>query len=125
MVASPRPPDAPSDTRIDDIIADRVQQAFARAIMEAWNNPTFGGRPPPLPPPPSIEKTIHNEVTKLKANTVNAAAIAFFIGGGIAPLVGIGITGFTILQAVLGLVWFFVGLTLHSLAQSILKGLLP
>ena len=77
------------------------------------------------PPPPSPEKTIHNEVTKLKANTVNAAAIAFFIGGGIAPLVGVGVTGFTILQTILGLVWFFVGLVLHSLAQNILKGLIP
>ena len=71
------------------------------------------------------ERTIHNEITKLKANTVNAAAIAFFIGGGVGPLIGIGIQGFTLLQAVMAFVWFFVGLVLHSLAQTVLKGLLP
>ncbi len=75
--------------------------------------------------PGTPERTIHNEITKLKANTVNAAAIAFFIGGGVGPLIGIGVTGFTLLQAVMVLVWFFVGLVLHSMAQTVLGGLLP
>jgi hypothetical protein len=80
-----------------------------------------GGGPPSTAP----DKTIHNEITKLKANTVNASAIAFFIGGGVAPLVSAGTHGFSLLQAGLGLVWVFVGLILHLAAQTILRDLLP
>lgn len=75
--------------------------------------------------PPSPERVIHNEITKLKATTLNGVALAFFISGGIAPLVGVGVTGFTLLQAIMGLVWFFMGLVLHSMAQNVLRGLLP
>ena len=121
MAASPKPQSEPDfhQPTYDELLA-----VFAQMSRDVASDPRFSDGPPPSPPP-SPEKTAHNEITKLKANTVNAAAIAFFIGGGIAPLVGVGVTGFTILQAVLGLVWFFVGLILHSLAQNVLKGLLP
>ena len=121
MVASPKPREEPEDHHLS---YDELLSVFAQVARDAANDPRFGGGGPTVPPP-SPEKVAHNEITKLKANTVNAAAVACFIGGGIAPLVGVGVTGFTILQAILGFVWFFVGLVLHSIAQNVLKGLLP
>ena len=112
MVASPKPhPPSPGPDR----------GGPGTGVFPAVANRDAGGGPPPGTP----DKTIHNEITKLKANTVNAAAIAFFIGGGIAPLVGAGTNGFSLLQAGLGLVWVFVGLVLHFTAQTILRDLLP
>ena len=115
MVASPKP--QPFGSSSDD--PRRAAPAFAGVPAGDVGGGSGGGSPG------TPERTIHNEITKLKANTVNAAAIAFFIGGGVGPLIGIGVTGFTVLQAVMVLVWFFVGLVLHSMAQTVLGGLLP
>ena len=74
MVASPKPPDEPESETIESLIAERLDKALEQFLHDAAAGPISGGRPPP---PPSAEKTVHNEITKLKANTLNAAAIAF------------------------------------------------
>jgi len=84
---------------------------------------SVGGSPPGGPP--EAAKTIHNEITKLKATTLNSVALAFFIGGGVAPLVGWASTGLTMVQGLLGLVWVSAGFVLHWIALSVLRGLVP
>ena len=72
-----------------------------------------------LPPLPiAIQIAIRNERTKLLATTLNNAALAFVIGGIIAP----AITGNLVLgwHTLATLVWVGLGVCLHLSARAVL-----
>ena len=68
-------------------------------------------------------KLIHNEQTKLTATVANAVAIAFLIGGGVAPLLSVSSGTPGVLALVLSPVWFCVGVVIHLGARAILRSL--
>ncbi|MCJ2087793.1 hypothetical protein MKK88_17660 [Methylobacterium sp. E-005] len=68
-------------------------------------------------------KLVHNERTKLSATMFNNVATAFFVGGGVAPMLGVSSASPSPWQLALGPVWLLVGFVLHFGARLILRSL--
>jgi hypothetical protein len=67
---------------------------------------------------------IHNERTKLLATALNNVAVAAFVTGFIAPIVGFLYGSPTATATrwwwLIGIVWLLVGVGLHTTAQAVL-----
>ena len=83
---------------------------------------------PATPDDEARRKLVKNEQLKLTATLANNLAVAFFVIGAIAPVIayayGVSIPHGQFWSAFLAL-WIILGLTLHILGRSALKGMAP